>query len=185
MDALQPGHYWKTPFLWEPGCREPAAAPGLRFDAADDGWLAGAIAEVMAHSLDESDRFAVAQWGSAGAVADLMSVLPQHFDRPAGWWRVAVDAQERPVGFVLPVLFKDAGRWKDGRPQGTIFYMGVLPGFRGRRVALALVDEATRLFRQADCWRIFCDTGTDNAPMVRAFRRAGYLERAPWQRPVG
>jgi ribosomal protein S18 acetylase RimI-like enzyme len=86
---------------------------------------------------------------------------------------------------VLPVLFTEERFWKEDRAQGTILYMGVLPRFRGRRYALELVNEATRVFIEADCWRVFCDTGTENTPMVRTFRQAGYMEREPWQRPLG
>jgi ribosomal protein S18 acetylase RimI-like enzyme len=62
--------------------------------------------------------------------------------------------------------------------------MGVLPEFRGRGYAFELLAEATRIFDAAHCWRVFCDTATDNFPMVDAFRRAGYIEHAPWQRSV-
>jgi ribosomal protein S18 acetylase RimI-like enzyme len=184
MEALQSGHYWKTPFIWEPGCPEPVAAAGVHFEEATDEWLATALAEVLSHSLDEADQYTVTQVGAAQAVSELLAILPQYFHRPAAWWRTAVDAQGRKVGFVLPVIFKDQSRWKDGRPQGTIFYTGVLPEFRGCGYARTLLDEATRVFIRAECWRIFCDTGTNNAPMVNAFRQAGYKERTPWQRPV-
>jgi GNAT superfamily N-acetyltransferase len=43
MEALRPGHYWKTPFLWEPGCPKPSARSSLRFDAVDAQWLSGAV----------------------------------------------------------------------------------------------------------------------------------------------
>jgi ribosomal protein S18 acetylase RimI-like enzyme len=184
MEALQPGHFWKTPFIWEPGCPEPAAASSLGFVDADDAWLGDALAEVMSHSLDESDQYAVAHGGAAQAVEEFLAVAPQYFERPVNWWRAATDESGRKVGFVLPVLFQDKARWKDGCPQGTIFHMGVLPEFRGRGYAGALLDEATRVFIQARCWRIFCDASTANAPMVNAFRQAGYKERTPWQRPL-
>ena len=184
MDDLQPGHYWKTPFLWEPGCPLPPAEAALHFEAVDDDWLHDAIAAVMADSLDASDQHACAHGGARQGVEELMAVLPTYFERPAGWWRAAVDAQGRRVGFVLPALFKDRTRWRDERPQGTIFYMGVLPPFRGCGHGLELLHEATRVFVSAGCWRIFCDTGSDNTPMVAAFRRAGYRERERWQRPL-
>jgi GNAT superfamily N-acetyltransferase len=184
MDAPEPGHYWKTPFVWEPGAPEPQVPPILRFEPAQEEWLMSAVAKVMAESQDQSDQFAVAKFGAERAVADLMAVLPEYFERPDGWWSVGIDSDGREVGFVLPVLFKDRSRWKDSRPQGTIFYMGVLPGYRGRGYALALVLHATRLFAGAGCWRISCDTGSDNAFMVRTFRAAGYQERKPWQRPL-
>ncbi len=184
MDAPTSGNYWKTPFIWEPGSPVHPVDETLRFEAVSDEWLQEAIGEVMSASMDESDTYAVSHVGSSQAVAELLEVLPQYFERPAGWWRAGIDEQSRKVGFVLPVLFKDSSRSKNGKPQGTIFYMGVLPGFRGHAYGLALVNVATRVFIQADCWRIFCDTGTNNSPMVSAFRAAGYQERAPWQRPI-
>ena len=184
MDALQAGHYWKTPFSWEPGCPLPPTEPALRLEPASDDWLRPAIAAVMATSADESDKHTVARVGAEAAAQELYDPLVQHFERPLSWWRLARDGSDNPVGFVLPVLFEEARFWKEGLPQGTILYMGVLPEFRGYGYGLELVHEATRLFVAANCWRILCDTGTDNAPMVRTFRKAGYMERKPWQRPL-
>jgi ribosomal protein S18 acetylase RimI-like enzyme len=184
MEALRPGHYWKTPFIWEPGCPEPPARSSLRFVAADPDWLSGAMADVMSNSLDESDRYCVDQVGPAQAAADFFAFDEEHFRKVEGWWRAGVDSHGDKVGFVLPVLFQSEARCKDGHPQGTIFYIGVLPQFRGHGYALELLAEATQLFIEAKCWRIFCDTGSDNLPMVNAFRNAGYKERARWQRPV-
>ena len=142
------------------------------------------IAAAMASSMDPSDQFTVPRIGVAAAVQEVYDLLPKYFDRQPSWWRIAKSVDGRPVGFVLPVTFKEDRYWKDDKPQGTIFYMGVLPEFRGRGYGLELVHEATRMFLSAGCWRIFCDTGTDNVPMVSAFRQAGYLEREPWQRPL-
>jgi ribosomal protein S18 acetylase RimI-like enzyme len=184
MQAPAPGQFWKTPFVWEPGDRLPSPSPALRFETAPDDWLTEALASVMADSLDESDRHAVAQCGAGQAVRELMAPLPTYFDRPDGAWKMAIDVQGRRVGFVLPVLFKAPARFKEGRPQGTIFYMGVLPAHRGQGHALQLLHEATRSFIAARCWRIFCDASSANEPMLRAFRQAGYNERTHWQRPL-
>jgi ribosomal protein S18 acetylase RimI-like enzyme len=184
MNALQPDHYWKTPFYWEPGCPVPPACKGLRFEPVEESWLREAIGQVMAAGTDESDQFNVPRIGVTAAVQELYDLLPQYFDRPAHGWRAARNESNDLVGFVLPVLFKEQRYWKDSRPQGTIYYMGVLPHFRGHGHALELVHEATRVFIEAGCWRIFCDTGSKNSAMVKAFRQAGYMERAPWQRPL-
>lgn len=184
MNPLQPGHYWKTPFYWEAGCPPPSSERRLSFRPAADEALRPVIAAVMATSMDESDRFNVPRIGIDAAVQEIYDLLPQYFARQPGWWRTGHDAQGQPMGFVLPVTFKEDRFWKDGKPQGTIFYMGVLPQFRGHGYGLELVHEATRVFLTAGCWRIFCDTGTDNAPMIKAFRKAGYMERKQWQRPL-
>ena len=134
--------------------------------------------------MDGSDQFTVSRIGVEAAVQEVYDLLPQYFERQPDWWRIGKDAQGQPVGFVLPATFREERFRKDGRPQGTIFYMGVLPAFRGLGYGLELVHEATRVFLEAGCWRIFCDTGTDNAPMIKAFRQAGYVEHKQWQRPL-
>jgi ribosomal protein S18 acetylase RimI-like enzyme len=184
MDDLRPGHYWKTPFVWEEGCPEPKSVSPLRFEVAEHEWLKGAVAQTMASSMDESDTFAVSQGGPSKAATDLIAIAPEYFDMQPGWWRMAKDTEENRVGFVLPVLFKGEKTWKEGRPEATIFYMGVLPEYRGLGYSRELLGEAVRICRLANCWRLFCDTGTENHPMVNAFRLAGFKELNPWQRPV-
>lgn len=183
-ETLRPGCYWKTPFYWEPGCPDAPPPGEVAFAPVSDEELRPLIGAVMATSMDASDRHLVPTIGLDAAVQEVFDLLPRYFDRQPGWWRVACGPGGEPRGFVLPVTFQEARYWKDGHPQGSIFYMGVLPGHRGQGLGLQLVHEATRVLRQAGCWRIFCDTGTDNAPMVGAFRAAGYLERARWQRPL-
>ena len=167
MDALQSGHYWKTPFYREPCGTKPPNTSSLTFQAAADDWLLSAIGRVMEAGTDESDRYSVLRVGASAAVQELYDLLPQYFERPADWWRAARNESNELVGFVLPVLFKEERFWKADRPQGTIYYMGVLPEFRGRGYALELIHEATRIFVEAHCWRIFCDTGTSNSSMLR------------------
>ena len=184
MEPLQPDHYWKTPFIWEPGGPVPSAESGLTYEAAPDNWLLSAVAQVMSSSIDASDRYAVGEFGAERAAADLLALAPEYFELRPGWWQLARDRDGSAVGFVLPALLQGEGRWRNGRPQGTIFYMGVLPEFRGHGHGRELLAQATRTFIAADCWRILCDTGTDNHPMIEAFRQAGYTERSRWQRSV-
>ena len=184
MEQLPIGHYWKTPFIWEPGCPEPASTTSLRFEAADPDWLQDAMARVMSDSLDESDQFAVKQLGAQQAAQELLAIPTDYFEVPAAWWQTAFDREGNAIGFVLPVTFVDQSRWRSGLPQGTIYYMGVLPQYRSHGFGQELLDQATRTFIQAKCWRIFCDTGTSNLPMVGAFRKAGYKELPPWQRAL-
>lgn len=179
----EPGHFWKTPFVQEPP-QAPADDGVLRFAPAPPGWLAEALAQVMASGPDESDRAAVQALGAAGAAAELLQVDPEWFRVPEGGWRQACDAEGRAVGFVLPVTMVPAHTWRDGRPQGTVYYMGVLPALRGRGHGGRLLAEAGRAFAAAGCWRGFCDASSANAPMLAAFRRAGWQERPPWQRPL-
>lgn len=184
MDTLAEGYYWKTPFIWEPGVAEPPAPGRLRFETAPAAWWREAVGAVMAHSMDESDMAWVANRGVAASVEELFEVARLHFeDRPDGW-QAAIDEGGHRVGFVITSVFADPKRWKNGQPQTTILYMGVLPGFRGHGHARELLRQAMRLTRECEAWRLFCDTGSSNTPMVEAFRATGFQERTPWQRPL-
>jgi len=183
MHSADTGKYWKTPFVWEPGCPEPLSAT-LQFEAVQLEAIPSAMADVMAASVDESDRHVVDTLGPLGAAHKLLALAHEHFEFRHGWWRMAIDARGNAVGFVLPVLFQGKETWRQGKPEGTILYIGVQPSFRGRGFGAQLLAEATRILIDADCWRIFCDTGSGNVPMVRAFRSAGYKELPPWQRPL-
>lgn len=183
MSEAPPGQFWKTPFFWDPTCPPPAPAR-LAFRPVDEAWLPGALAQVMATSVDESDQHEVATLGADGAARALLDVMPSYFEREAGWWRSAHTAGGDAVGFVLPARFRAAKNWREGRPEGTVFYVGVLPAFRGQGHGAQLLAEATRVFIAANCWRGFCDTSSRNEPMKRAFRSAGYREQAPWLRPI-
>jgi ribosomal protein S18 acetylase RimI-like enzyme len=138
----------------------------------------------MSSSLDESDRAAVAEMGAAAAASELLEVPTHYFDVPQGWWIQARSNDGQPAGFILLALLKPEKYWKNGRTSGTIYYMGVLPGQRRKGYAVALLSHAMRLFNDADCWQVFCDTSSLNLPMIKAFRKAGFEERTPWQRSV-
>jgi ribosomal protein S18 acetylase RimI-like enzyme len=180
----KPGYFIKVPFFWTPGCPLPGSAQRLQFRAAERVWLEGALGQVMASSPDPSDAHAVQQMGPLGAALDLLAAVQPYFEFAAAWWQRAEDQDGEPVGFVLPVVFADAARTRDGLREGTIFHMGVLPSQRGKGYGDALLAQATRTLCAVGVWRIFCDTAADNAPMIAAFRAAGYLEREPWERPI-
>jgi ribosomal protein S18 acetylase RimI-like enzyme len=198
VEPPDPGMYWKIPFIWEPGCPLPVTTEGatalhfvkaegataLHFVQAEAEWLRQALAKAMASSLDESDRVAVQRAGAVGAADELLAICPALFAHADEWWRVAVDSMDRPVGFVLPAIMRDRSRWKDGQPQGTIVYIAVMPDCRGRGHSHLLLAEATRVLVAAGCGCILCDTAATNAPMIQTFRKAGYLEKPPWQRPL-
>lgn len=180
----RPGYFIKIPFFWKPGDPVPAPDGRLRFRDADDAWLEDALAQVMATSPDPSDAHAVQRLGTLGAARDLLGEARPFFDFAPAWWQRADDEHGEPVGFVLPVVFAQEERTRDGLREGTIFYVGVLPAQRGKGHGHALLAQATRTLCSVGVWRIFCDTAENNAPMIAAFRAAGYLERGPWERPI-
>lgn len=184
MEPAQPGHFWKIPFYWQPGCAVPPPEGRLEYKDVDRASLEALVGEIMSTGPDESDQAAVSALGARAAARELLDVDPEYFQTEPTWWRMASDADGKTVGIVLPVLLRQERHWRDGKPQGTIYYMGVLPQHRGKGYGRELLDEATRLFLKRDCWRVFCDASATNEPMLRAFRSAGYTERSPWQRPL-
>src|SRR3954469_13765013 len=105
MEKPLPGQYWKTPFVWEPGCPAPQPAKHLRFEIAPADWLSGAVARALSSSIDESVAHAVAKLGAAEAATQLLASAPAHFEYRPQWWQLALDGAGNRVGFVLPVLF--------------------------------------------------------------------------------
>lgn len=184
MEAPRPGYFWKIPFIWEPGCKLPQSSGKLAFESAPSEWLLQAVASVMGASTDESDQAAVSELGTLGAAQELLTVDEECFELHASWWKRALNSHGQVVGLVLPVLLRPEKYWREGRGQGTIYYMGVLPNHRGMGYGTELLAEATRTLNLANCWRIFCDASARNEPMLAAFRSSGYLERSPWERPL-
>ncbi len=180
----QAGHFWKVPYIREAGGTPAAVPAGYRFETAPGAWLRAALARVMASSVDESDQAAVEALGATGAAAELLEVDTGFFEPGAGGWQQARLADGEPVGFVLPVLLKPAAYWREGRPTGSLYYVGVLPEHRGRGHGAALLAHATAVFDGWGCWRVFCDTSARNTPMRAAFLRAGYAEKPAWERPL-
>jgi ribosomal protein S18 acetylase RimI-like enzyme len=179
--TVRAGHYWKTPFVWEPGCPVPLQGSHLRFRPTTNDWLAKAVGEVLATSLDPADQLAVAENGAHRAAAILLALSNVGFEQEPDWWQLAETQAGEPVGFVLCSIF---ARNKDRPAEGTIFYLGVLPMHRGRGYGRQLLDQATRTLGRIGACRILCDTAACNAPMIAAFRNAGYIEKERWERPL-
>jgi ribosomal protein S18 acetylase RimI-like enzyme len=68
------------------------------------------------------------------------------------------------IGLVQPLLYVDDGR--DGRPRGTIRYIGVVPTYRGRGYVGDLPFRATAALNDRGVRQVFCETATQNFPMT-------------------
>lgn len=90
------------------------------------------------------------------------------------WWQFGLNNSKEIVGFVLPVVFE--GCAKEGLEEGTIYYIGVIPEYRGLGYANDLLSQGTRTLQQVGVWRVFCDTAVDNVRMISAFKRVGYRQ---------
>jgi hypothetical protein len=83
------GYYLKIPFVWEPGFPEPNQATRLCFRPAPTDWLVGALAKVLATSLDLADQCAVAENGAQRAATVLLALSSPHFEQQSDWWQHA------------------------------------------------------------------------------------------------
>ena len=91
------------------------------------------------------------------------------------WWRVALGPSGNPVGIVLPVL-------ELGEP--TIGFMGVLPEYRGRKIASFLLTEARTRMKPAGYSFLYAEVDQRNVSMQRALTARGFVlqyRRQEWR----
>ena len=178
--------YLKVPFVWlEP--KLPIEIPSrLKFKAAKKlsyEVLLSIIGRVMESSIYVSDRKQVLERGSRQAARKFLSESKDGFFYQDEWWQIGFSSDDRIVGFVFPVIYPDCAR--DGLEEATIYYIGVLPEYRGQGFAADLLLKGTRVLQDVGVWRVFCDTDANNIPMISAFKRVGYQQYSePWQRPL-
>lgn len=178
--------YLKVPFVWEEPKPPIELSPRLRFEPVKtmrDNLLISVVARVMALSLDASDRKRVSERNPHEAAEIFLNASIDGFSYQDKWWQFGINETGEIVGFVLPVIF--TGCAKEGLEEGTIYYMGVVPEYRGLGFASELLSKGTRTLQDVGVWRIFCDTAVNNVPMISAFDRVGYRQYSePWERPV-
>lgn len=181
-----PEQFEKVPFVWNEPRALNEVPQRLTFQpqsTLSESEFIDVLSQIMHHSLDAGDQHAVATHGSTGAARNFLAEVNDGFDYEPDWWQVALDQDHNVVGLILPVIFQ--GGRKDNREEGTIYYMGVLPAFRGNQYGYDLLCRATRTLQTIGVWRIFCDTDSQNRPMINAFVRAGYSQAgAPYMRPL-
>ena len=185
-DFMSQQTYLKVPFVWEepkPSIEIPSrlkfkAAKTLRYEV-----LLSAVALVMESSIDASDRKQVVERGSRQAAGQFLSESKDGFLYQDEWWQIGFSSDDRVVGFVFPVIYP--GCAKDGLEEATIYYIGVLPEYRGQGFATDLLLKGTGVLQNVGVWRVFCDTDANNIPMISTFKRVGYQQYSePWQRPL-
>jgi ribosomal protein S18 acetylase RimI-like enzyme len=95
---------------------------------------------------------------------DLVDYAGTRFDPT--WWRVAYLDRD-PVGVVLPQVFSDRTN------EGTLFYVGVLPEFRGRGFGRMLHASGLAFLAGRGITRYIGSTDARNFPMIAVFRANG------------
>ena len=176
--------YLKVPFVWEEPQPFIDVPSRLKFESVNvlsNEELLLILANVISSSIDAGDRKTVLQYGASKAAEQFFKSSKDGFSYQDEWWQIGVNPNGEIVGFVFPVTFE--GCAKDGLEEGTIYYMGILPEYRGLGFANDLLIQGTRILQEIGVWQVFCDTDVNNLPMMAAFRRVGYKQySAPWER---
>ncbi|WP_017318493.1 GNAT family N-acetyltransferase [Mastigocladopsis repens] len=178
--------YLKVPFVWE-GSKPLIEVPSrLEFKPAktlSHEVLVSAVAQVMESSIDASDQKQVMERGSRQVAEQFLAESKDGFSYQNEWWQIGVTSDNKAVGFVFPVIYQ--GCAKDGLEEATIYYIGVLPEYRGQGFATDLLLKGTRVLQDVGVWKVLCDTDVNNIPMISTFKRVGYQQYSePWQRPL-
>jgi ribosomal protein S18 acetylase RimI-like enzyme len=178
--------YLKMPFVWEEPKPLIEVPPRLTFEPVNtklDNQLISVIARVMASSVDASDQRKISEHDPHEAAAIFLNASRDDFSYQDDWWQFGMNEKGDIVGFVLPVTF--TGGAKGGLEEGTIYYLGVVPEYRGLGFANDLLSKGTRTLQEVGVWQVFCDTAANNLSMISAFKRVGYEQYGePGNRPI-
>jgi ribosomal protein S18 acetylase RimI-like enzyme len=178
--------YLKVPFVWEEPKPIVEVPSRLKFKSVNhftNDVLISTLVDVMGSSIDASDRNKISQYGDRLAAKKFLNSSKDGFSYQDEWWQYGVNSNEEIIGFVLPVIFE--GGEKDNLQEGTIYYIGILPKFRGLGLSNDLLLKGTRILQQVGIWQVFCDTDANNIAMISTFKRVGYRQYgAPWERPL-
>jgi RimJ/RimL family protein N-acetyltransferase/predicted N-acetyltransferase YhbS len=162
-------------FEWRGG--EPPAVTGrLSFrtlgEVGEDAFVE-AMRMVSEGTLDREIQGEREGLGAQKAAREFFEDARRVKHNPA-WWRLAFTPEDDLVGLVMPA-----------EPPGflSIFYVGVVPGMRGRGYVDDLLAAGTTTLLEA-CMRdgrekpLRADTDVANSPMAAAFERAGWARFA-------
>lgn len=178
--------YLKIPFVWEEPQPLIEVPTRLHFQAANllhQEILVSLVAQAMKSSADANLQERLASRDSQQAAEQFLSEASEGFAYQDDWWQVGFNAENEPVGFVLPVIYE--GYDRDGLEEATIYCIGVVPQYRGSRLGTDLLIKGTRVLQDVGVWRIFCDTTINNAAMISTFQRVGYQQCGePYPRPI-
>jgi hypothetical protein len=143
----------------------PARGDRLEFRPADDADMLVALRKVLEGTFDAHDNRAIAEHGIDETARIQLKDL-YWFPSPREWWQLAYTKSGDLAGLIIPAR---------NYSMPTIGYIGVVPEQRGHGYVDELLAEmAWRLSELAPGEEIGADTDVGNAPMARAFTRAGF-----------
>ncbi|MBB2894252.1 GNAT family N-acetyltransferase [Flexivirga oryzae] len=175
--------YWKVPFEWTATTPPPDDALPAGWSWRDGTTLAapvGLVGEVLANSPGPEDRRAVDQLGADEAARRLVALAPGFSYLPSCWHVLMV--RRSMAGFVLPVIYDGCAR--DGLDEATIYHMGVAPAYRSQGIGRLLLRHATQALVNHGIWRAYCDTPSNDYPMIHLFETERWKRLPDHERPI-
>ena len=178
--------FLKVPFVWEEPKPLVEASSRLTFESVKAKYsdqLVSIVVRIMALSMDASDQRRSSSDNPYTAAETFLNSARDDFSYQDDWWQFGINDSGDIVGVVLPVTFN--GCAQGNLEEGTLYYLGVVPEYRGLGFANDLLLQGTRILQEIGVWRIFCDTAVVNVRMISAFKQVGYRQYGdPCERPV-
>jgi RimJ/RimL family protein N-acetyltransferase len=154
-------------FDWYPGVPIPAASGRLAFrPPRDSEELLTLMTLALVGTLDAHSNLDLTNMSTREAAVRHYEDELAQYTTPRDWWRVATLVDGEAVGFVTPAR---------NNYNAIIAYLAVLPGYRGNGYVDEILAEGTRVLASCGVPRIRASTDVGNAPMARAFERAGWV----------
>ncbi len=169
--------YEKVAFIWEEPRPRITVPSRLEFHSVTletRQQFVDTIEQTLGGSLDRFDRVRSERAAARHIAEQYAHPNENDFEFELDWWQLAHAPVGEVVGFTQPVVFRGGAR--GSQREGTIHYIGVVPRHRGRGFIIDLLSAATRKLQDIGVWRIYCDTDSQNGPMIAAFRRVGYAQ---------
>jgi ribosomal protein S18 acetylase RimI-like enzyme len=175
--------YRKIPFEWTRSLPPPddSLPPDWAWlDGCSSPELIRLVGDVLTSSPGPEDRHAVEKLGPDGAARRILALAQGFSYLPDRWQVLAI--RGKAAGFVLPVVYDNCSR--DGLDEATIYHLGVAPEQRGHGIGRLLLRRATRLLVSHGVWRIYCDTPSNDHPMIHLLESEGWTRLPPQERPI-
>lgn len=134
----------------------------VKFDNPDDA----------THYIELLDAYARDPMGGGAPLPrDVRDRLPNELAQHPTAHALFAEVDATPVGFATCFLGYSTFR---ARPLLNIHDIAILPEWRGRAVAKALLDAITELARSLDCCRVTLEVREDNPRAQHVYRTAGF-----------